>query len=88
MATRMIHPKAFLTKKRNVKAGLQARSLIISCLERGPKKTGEICKEIGFTYLKVAYHLKSLIAERIVVSVGKRPYLWTTTHYGQQSLPS
>ncbi len=86
MAIRTIHPKAFLTRKRNVKAGLEARSLIISCLERGPKKTGEICKEIGFTYLKVAYHLKSLVAENLVSSGGKRPYLWKTTDYGQQRL--
>jgi predicted transcriptional regulator len=88
MQTQQFHPKAFLTRRRNVKAGLRARSLILSCLEGGPKNTREICREPGLSYPKVAYHLKSLATERLVTSGGKRPYIWTITKYGQQALES
>ena len=82
-----IHPKAFLTKKRNVKTGLEARSIIISWLERGPEKIREICVESGFSYMKVSYHLRLLVKERLVASIGeKRPYTWSLTEYGQQRL--
>lgn len=87
MSTRPIHPKAFLTRKRNVKAGLEARTIIISCLEVGPKRTREICKETGFSFVKVAYHLKSLLKEKLVASTGgKRSHAWFLTEYGQQRL--
>ncbi len=88
MKSQPIHPKAFLTRRRNVKVGVRARSLILSSLEGGPKKTREICRETGFSYLKVAYHLKSLLRERFLESGRKRPYVWTITEYGQQTLAS
>jgi predicted transcriptional regulator len=87
MPTESIHPKAFLTGKRNVKTGLEARSIIISYLEQAPKKTKEICIDSGFSYLKVTYHLRLLARERLVASTGeKRPYTWALTEYGQQRL--
>jgi len=87
MSSRSIHPKAFLLRKRNVKAGLEARTRIISRLEVGPKRTREICKETGFSFVKVAYHLRSLLMEKLVAFTGgKRPHAWFLTEYGQQRL--
>jgi len=70
-----------------VKAGLEARTFIISCLEVGPRRIRDIRKETGFSFVKVAYHLKSLRKEKLVASTGgKRPYAWVLTEFGQQRL--
>ena len=87
MKIQSIHPKAFLTRKRNVRNGLQSRSLIVNCLERGSKKTAEIAEELRFSYPKVAHHLKLLVNERSIASSdGKRPHMWYLTEYGQRRL--
>ncbi len=87
MLTHPTHPKAFLKGKRNVKTGLEARTVILSSLERGPKNTKQICRESAFLYPKVAYHLRLLFREKLVAAKGeKRPYLWSLTEYGQQRL--
>jgi predicted transcriptional regulator len=84
-----IHPKAFLTLKRNVKAGLIARTKIIFSLETGNKKVNEIREETGLTYSCIVYHLKSLRREKLVsCSRGKKPYHWSLTAFGQQKLMS
>jgi predicted transcriptional regulator len=89
MATRgELHPKAYLATKRNVKAGLVARSKILVALEKVSRSTPQIAKEAGLSYACVAYHLKSLKKERLVERVtSRKPFAWALTRFGQQRLP-
>ncbi|HXZ90777.1 MAG TPA: winged helix-turn-helix domain-containing protein [Candidatus Dormibacteraeota bacterium] len=84
-----LHPKAYLVSKRNVKAGLIARSKILVALEKDPVSAPQIAKEAGLSYACVAYHLKALKKDRLVERVSNRkPFAWTLTRFGQQKLPS
>ena len=82
-----MHPKAYLITKRNVKAGLRARSKILFILEEGSRGTREISKRGGLSYGCVIYHLRSLRTERLVERSRQRPYVWALTKFGQQRLP-
>lgn len=82
-----IHPKAYLANKRNVKAGLSSRTKILLSLEKGGKRTNELCGETGLSYAQVLHHLKLMRRERIVEpKTDEKPYVWTLTKYGQQRL--
>jgi len=81
------HPNAFLQLKRNVKAGLVARTKILNVLETGNRSAGDVCREAGLSYACVIYHLKSLRTEKLVSrSCTKRPFMWALTNLGQQKL--
>ncbi|MGA2791014.1 MAG: winged helix-turn-helix domain-containing protein [Candidatus Bathyarchaeia archaeon] len=83
------HPKAFLTSKRNVKAGLISRSKILVVLERERKSASAIAKEASLSYECVMYHLKALKKERLVDKLTKtKPFTWGFTPFGQQKLPT
>ena len=83
-----LHPKAYLTSKRNVRAGLVSRTKILLALERGRKRAGDIAKEATLSYECVAYHLKAMKKDRLVDKVTKtRPFAWGLTPFGQQKLP-
>jgi len=83
------HPKAYLTSKRNVKAGLISRSKILVVLERERKSASAIAKEASLSYECVTYHLKSLKKERLVDRLTKtKPFTWALTPFGQQKLPT
>ena len=85
----VLHPKAYLTSKRNVKAGLVSRSKILVVLEKERKSASAIAKEAALSYECVAYHLKALRRERLVVRLTKtRPFTWGLTPFGQQKLPT
>ena len=85
----VLHPKAYLTSKRNVKAGLVSRSKILVALEKERKSASAIAKEAALSYECVAYHLKALRRERLVVRLTKtRPFTWGLTPFGQQKLPT
>jgi predicted transcriptional regulator len=88
MSTPKIHPKAYLSKKRNVKAGLRARSKILFILEEGKRGASDISKPSGLTYECIAYHLRSMSKERLIERSRQRPYIWTLTAFGQQKLES
>jgi len=84
-----LHPKAYLTSKRNVTAGLIARSKILQVLEKSPRDAPQIVKEAGLTYACVTYHLKTMRKDRLVEHVSNRkPFAWGLTPFGQQKLPS
>jgi predicted transcriptional regulator len=84
-----LHPKAYLTSKRNVKAGLISRTKILFALEKGRKKVRDIAKDSELSYECVAYHLKTLKQERLVDSSTKtKPFMWGLTPFGQQRLPA
>lgn len=83
------HPKAYLTSKRNVKAGLISRSKIIIALERERKKARDIARETALSYECVTYHLKAMKRDRLVDKMGKgKPFTWSLTPFGQQKLPT
>jgi predicted transcriptional regulator len=81
-----MHPKAFLATKRNVKAGLRARSKILFVLEEVKRSATDISKRTGLGYDCIIYHLRSMRKERLVERSKRRPYLWSLTAYGQQRL--
>ena len=84
-----LHPKAYLTSKRNVKAGLISRSKILIVLEGDQKSAGAIAKEAALSYECVTYHLKTLKKERLVDTLTKtKPFRWELTPFGQQKLPT
>jgi len=80
------HPKAFLSKKRNVKLGLAARTRIILALEKTTSNVRSVASTTGLSYNIVFHHLRLLEAERVVTRKGNRPFLWELTGMGQQRL--
>jgi predicted transcriptional regulator len=86
MARNEMHPKAYLATKRNVKAGLRARSKILFVLEETKRSASDIAKRSSLGYDCIIYHLRSMRKERLVERSKRRPYLWSLTMYGQQRL--
>jgi len=85
----LLHPKAYLTSRRNVRAGLVSRTKILVILEKNGKSVGEIAKESALSYKCVSYHLKSMKKDRLVDRLTKtRPFSWGLTPFGQQKLPT
>jgi len=81
------HPNAYLQLKRNVKAGLIARTKILNVLETGNKSARDLCRESELSYARIIYHLKSLKTEKLVSRSGtKKPFIWALTNLGQQKL--
>jgi len=84
---RVFHPRAFLSRKRNVRLGLIARTRILQVLEKQESNTRGILSLSGLNYGVVVHHLRLLEAERVVVRKGsKRPFVWELTGVGQQRL--
>jgi len=81
-----VHPKAFLSRKRNVREGVSTRSRIIMVLERNPSSAKAIAEEAGISYSNVLHHLRLLEEERIVRREGGKPYIWKLTGVGQLRL--
>jgi predicted transcriptional regulator len=85
----VLHPKAYLTSRRNVKAGLIARTRILLTLEKERKSAPVIVKEAGLSYACVTYHLKAMKKDRLVDKLSRtKPFTWGLTPFGQQKLPS
>lgn len=83
----VIHPKAFLSRKRNVKRGLVARTRILQALEKQDSNIRGITELSGLKYNVVGYHMRLLEAEQVVGRKGdKKPYVWGLTGAGQQRL--
>jgi len=84
---RVFHPRAFLSRKRNVRLGLSARTRILQVLEKQESNIKGIVGLSGLHYGVVVHHLRLLEAERVVVRKGdKRPFVWELTGVGQQRL--
>jgi len=86
MAKNEMHPKAYLATKRNVKAGLRARSKILFALEEAKRGASDISKRSGLGYGCIIYHLRSMKKERLIERSRQRPYVWALTRFGQQRL--
>ena len=81
-----VHPKAFLSHRKNVREGVSTRSRIIMVLERKPLSAKAIAKETGISYSVALHHLRLLEEERIVRREGGKPYIWKLTGIGQLRL--
>jgi predicted transcriptional regulator len=82
-----LHPKSYLTSKRNIKKGLVSRSKILRALEKGKKLATEIASETALSYKCVTYHLALMKKDQLVDrSTKKKPFTWGLTPYGQQEL--
>ena len=81
-----VHPKAFLSRKRNVREGVSTRSRIIMVLERKPSSAKAIAEEAGISYSAALHHLRLLEEEHIVRREGGKPYTWKLTGLGQLRL--
>jgi len=79
------HPKAFLTRRRNVRRGLIVRSKIITALEREPLDAKSLAERVGVSYSSILHHLHLLEAEKTAVKHPKTR-LWKLTGAGQQRL--
>jgi len=80
------HPKAYLTKRKNVRLGLRARTRVIHVLEKGAQSARTVAQETGLSYSVVRHHLLLLELEGIVVRKARRPFSWELTGAGQQTL--
>lgn len=85
--TRAFHPRAFLSRIRNVTLGLTTRTKIIQVLEKQESNISSIAAASGLSYNVVVHHLRLLEAERVVIRKGdKKPFVWMLTGVGQQRL--
>lgn len=83
---RAYHPKAFLSLKRNVRPGLEARTQIVSKLEKGALNAKAITQNTKLSYAATLHHLRLLEGENILVRKGGKPHRWELTGAGQQRL--
>lgn len=83
----VFHPRAFLSRIRNVTLGLTARTRILQVLEKGDSNVSGIRAANSLSYNVVVHHLRLLESERVVTRKGdKRPFTWALTGAGQQRL--
>jgi predicted transcriptional regulator len=82
--------EAILRKKRNTRVGLKMRNMILQFLYDEPDKfftTAEVTDGIGSNYASVAYHLKNMLFENVVLMEKReRRNLWKITGFGQQTI--
>jgi len=88
MVKDIYHPNAYLSRIKNIKRGLRARSLVLDVLEGHSADGKSIGSEAGLHYGVVVHHLKLLAAEGLVESKGNRPHVWCLTGLGQRRLTS
>ena len=86
MLKKSYHPNAFLSRIKNFKSGLFARTQILNILENSPSRSKNICKKTKTAYGAVIHHIKLLEAEGIIERKGKKPYEWKITGLGQKRL--
>jgi len=86
MSREAYHPKAYLSKIRNVKLGLRARTRILSILDRHSVDTKGLAREAIMGYGVALHHLKLLEAEAVVKRKGNKPHVWAPTGVGQRRL--
>jgi predicted transcriptional regulator len=83
----MVHPKAYLSKIRNVQAGLLSRTKILTAIEAGSSTASEMAKKSRLTYSCTLHHLNLMRREKLVERRGKRRgSFWFLTKFGQQRL--
>jgi predicted ArsR family transcriptional regulator len=86
MSKETFHPNAHLTKIKNIKLGLKARTRILNVLEKHSIDAKTVANEAEMHYGVVMHHLKLLEAEEIVERKGGKPHVWLLTGVGQKRL--
>lgn len=87
MAKGKYHPNAYLSRIKNVKLGLKARTQLLNVLDnRNDLSADCLSKETGLHYAVVMHHLRLLENEGIIESKSSRPILWKATGSGQSRL--
>jgi len=80
------HPRAYLSKIKNVKKGLVARTKIASALDTLQCSARVINERTGVHYSSILHHLHLMEDERIIARNEKKPYIWRLTGLGQKKL--
>jgi len=80
------HPRACLSKTKNIKLGLKARTKVLNVLEKHFGDAKSIAIEAEMHYGVVMHHLKLLTGEDIVERKGSKPHIWALTGLGQRRL--
>lgn len=88
MSKTAYHPNAYLTHKRNVAAGLSARTRILQALESAVVDAKGLAEKTQLSYAVVMYHLHLLLKEKIVEYSQGKKYQWKLTGLGQKELDS
>ncbi len=78
--------KAILRKKRNIKPGVETRTLILEQIRQNAKTVSEIAKGLNMSYTRVLIHLRNMNKEGIVDKTEEKPHQWSITGLGQQIL--
>jgi hypothetical protein len=86
MVKDIYHPNAYLSRIRNVKLGLKARTRILNVMEKTVGDAKTIAAQAGLSYGVTVHHLKLLSAEEIVDRKDHKPCIWVTTGMGQKRL--
>ncbi len=83
----MINPKAYLTRVKNVRSGLEARSKLVEALSARGLTTQELCKAVNMRPGKARYHLQNMVKDGVVKKrrSGRR-IIWELTGTGQASI--
>jgi predicted transcriptional regulator len=80
------HPKALLSKIKNVKKGLITRTKIVSTLDLLQCTVKIINEKTGIHYSSILHHLHLMENENIIKRNDKKPYIWVLTGIGQKKL--
>jgi predicted ArsR family transcriptional regulator len=80
------HPDAYLSKIKNVRQGLRARTRVLAALEKHSADAKTVASEAEMHYGVAMHHLKLLEAEEIVQREGGKPHVWALTGVGQKRL--
>jgi DNA-binding transcriptional ArsR family regulator len=86
MSREAYHPNAYLSKIKNNRLGLRARTRILDALERVSVNAKTIARETGMHYGVVMHHLRLLEREWIVERKHSKPHIWVLTGRGQKRL--
>lgn len=78
--------KSYLATTRNVRKGLETRSLIVKALKEGLIDTNAIAEAIGKSYSATLKQLRRMEQDGIVIRIPGRPSIWRLTGRGQQEL--
>ena len=80
------HPKAYLSRIKNIRLGLQARTRILNVLDKSFVDAKTISQETGMHYGVVMHHLRLLETEGIIERKQSKPHIWVVTGLGQKRL--
>ena len=80
------HPNAYLSRIRNVRRGLKARTKILNVMEETVGEAKTVAAQAGLSYGVTVHHLKLLSAEEIVDRKDHKPCIWAITGKGQRRL--